>query len=52
LILGNLILITIDLFRVTFRNASFDRVNVTTAKYLPVYLAWTIIVVFGFPIIF
>jgi hypothetical protein len=52
LILGNLILITIDLFRVTFRNASFERVNVTTAKYLPVYMAWTIIVVFGFPLIF
>ena len=52
LILGNLILITIDLFRVTFRNASLDRVNLTTAKYLPVYMAWTIVVVFGFPLIF
>ena len=52
LILGNLILITVDLFRVTFRNDSFDRVNVTTAKYLPVYMAWTIIVVFAFPLLF
>jgi hypothetical protein len=52
LILGNLILITIDLFRVTFRNASFERVNMTTAKYLPVYMVWTIFVVFGFPLIF
>jgi hypothetical protein len=52
LILGNLILITIDLFRVTFRNASFERVNVTTARYLPVYMAWTIVVTFIFPIIF
>lgn len=52
LILGNLILITVDLFRVTFRNASFERVNVTTARYLPVYMIWTIIVVFGFPLIF
>jgi len=52
LILGNLILITIDLFRVTFRNASLDRVNVTTAKYLPVYMVWTIFIVFGFPLIF
>lgn len=52
LILGNLILITIDLFRVTFRNASLERVNLTTAKYLPVYMAWTIVVVFGFPLIF
>jgi hypothetical protein len=52
LILGNLILITIDLFRVTFRNASFERVNMTTARYLPVYMVWTIFVVFGFPLIF
>jgi hypothetical protein len=52
LILVNLILITIDLFRVTFRNASFERVNVTTARYLPVYMIWTIIVVFGFPLVF
>ena len=52
LILGNLILITVDLFRVTFRNSSLDRINVTTAKYLPVYMIWTIFVVFGFPLIF
>jgi hypothetical protein len=52
LILGNLILITIDLFRVTFRNASFKRVNLTTAKYLPVYMAWTVVVVFVFPLVF
>jgi hypothetical protein len=52
LILINLILITIDLFRVTFRNASFERVNVTTARYLPVYMVWTIIVVFVFPLVF
>jgi len=52
LILVNLILITIDLFRVTVRNASLDRVNLTTAKYLPVYMLWTIIVVFVFPLIF
>jgi Fe2+ transport system protein FeoA len=52
LILGNLILITIDLFRVAFRNASLERVNVTTAKYLPVYMVWTIVVVFVFPLVF
>jgi hypothetical protein len=52
LILGNLVLITIDLFRVTFRNAHMERVNLTTARYLPVYMAWTVVVVFLFPLIF
>lgn len=52
LILGNLILITIDLFRVSFRNAPLGQVNLTTARYLPWYMLWTIIVTFGFPLIF
>ncbi|MCI0522929.1 MAG: hypothetical protein L0Y37_04650 [Bacteroidales bacterium] len=52
LILGNLILITIDLFRVTFRNAPLGQVSLTTARYLPWYMLWTIIVTFGFPLIF
>jgi hypothetical protein len=52
LILGNLILITTDLFRVTFRNAPIEQVNITTARYLPLYMLWTVIVTFGFPLIF
>lgn len=52
LILGNLILITIDLFKVIFRNGSLEKVNLTTARYLPLYFLWTVVVVFIFPIIF
>jgi hypothetical protein len=52
LILGNLVLIIIDLFKVNFRNALIGEVELTIAKYLPVYLAWILFVVFGFPLIF
>ena len=52
LIFGNLILILIDLFKVNFRKAKIERVGFTISKYLVVYTLWTLIVVFGFPIIF
>jgi len=52
LIFVNLILITIDLYKVSFRNEEITKVEVTIAKYLPVYFLWTIIVVFSFPLIF
>jgi hypothetical protein len=52
LILGNLILIMFDLFRVNFRGREFKTVEFTVSKYLPVYLVWIIFVTFGFPFIF
>jgi hypothetical protein len=52
LILGNLSLIIIDLYKVNFRKASIKGVELTTAKYLPVYLIWITFVIFGFPLIF
>ena len=52
LVLGNLILIMADLFRINFKNREFRALEMTVAKYLPVYLVWIIIVVFGFPFIF
>lgn len=52
LVFVNLILIAIDLYKVTFRNAEITRVELTIAKYLPVYFIWTVIVVFTFPLIF
>ena len=52
LVLCNLVLITIDLFRVNFMKGTIERVNYTTARYLPVYMLWTIIVVFVFPLVF
>jgi len=48
----NLILISIELFKISFRDSDTVKVNNTISKYLPVYLAWVLIVVFLFPVIF
>jgi hypothetical protein len=52
LILANLILIMTDLFKINFRKKEFRIIEMTISKFLPVYLLWIIIVVFGFPLIF
>jgi hypothetical protein len=52
LIFGHLVLIMIDLFKVTFKGGQFDGVERTIARYLPVYTVWTIVVTFGFPFLF
>jgi hypothetical protein len=52
LILANLVLIMIDLFRINFKKKEFRIVEMSDAKFLPVYLVWIFIVIFGFPLIF
>lgn len=52
LIFGNLILITIDLFKVNFNKSDIKRVELTIAKYLSIYIIWTVFVVFVLPFIF
>jgi hypothetical protein len=52
LIFCNLILIMRDLYRVNFQKRDIRQVELTIAGYLPIYAAWTILVVFGFPLIF
>jgi hypothetical protein len=52
LVLGNLTLIIIDLYKVNFKKALISEVELTIAKYLPVYLVWTLLVILGFPLIF
>ena len=52
LIFGNIVIIMIDLYKVNFKNADIKSVEITISKYLPVYMLWTLIVVFGFPFIF
>jgi len=52
LIFGNLILIMIDLYKVGFKGNEIKSVELTIAKYLPIYTAWTIFVTFGLPFIF
>ena len=52
LVFVNLILIAIDLFKISFKNSETETVGLTIAKYLPVYLIWTLLVVFLFPVLF
>lgn len=52
LILINLLLVVIDLYKVNFKNKEIKQVELTIAKYLPVYAMWTVFVVFILPWIF
>jgi hypothetical protein len=52
LILINLILIMIDLYKTIFKERTIVEVELTISKYLPVYIIYTLIVIFGFPLIF
>jgi hypothetical protein len=52
LIFGNLFLIMIDLYKICFKRAEIQKVELTISRYIPVYLFWILIVVFGFPLIF
>jgi len=42
----------LDLYRINFKNKDIKQVELTIARYLPVYAGWTLVVVFGFPAIF
>lgn len=52
LILVNLLLVAVQLFSVLSKKADITRVGKVIAFYLPIYIAWTIIVTFIFPLIF
>jgi hypothetical protein len=52
LILINLLLVTGQLFRVLSKKASITGVGKVIALYLPIYVVWTIIVTFIFPLLF
>ena len=52
IILGNLVLIIIDLYKVNFRKTLITQVELTISKYLPVYAIWIIFVIIAFPLIF
>lgn len=52
LIFMNLLVILIDLVRILRKKATIDKVLNTVACYLPVYLIWTLVVAFSFPLIF
>ena len=52
LILGNLLLIMVDLYKANFKNKGTNQVELTIAKYLPIYMWWTIFMVFVVPVLF
>jgi len=52
LIFGNLIIIMIDLYQINFKKKDIKRVELSIAKYLPLYALWTIFMVFILPLIF
>jgi hypothetical protein len=52
LIFVNLVMIMIDLYKINFRKAEIDIVELTISKYLPLYAVYTFIITFGFPVIF
>jgi hypothetical protein len=52
LILINLVLVTIRIFKVVYKKGDLSEVGNVIASYLPIYFVWTIIVTFIFPLIF
>jgi hypothetical protein len=52
LILINLLLVTVQLFKVLSKKAEISGVGKAIAFYLPVYVIWTIVVTFIFPLLF
>lgn len=52
LILINLLLVTVQLFRVLRAKTEITKVGSTISLYLPVYAVWTIVVTFIFPFLF
>lgn len=52
LILVNLMLITIDLYKVIFKKQDLSITELTISKYLPIYGVWAILVTFLFPFLF
>ena len=52
LILINLLLVTVQLFRAVTKKANITGVGKAISFYLPIYFLWTIIVTFIFPLLF
>ncbi|GAB2685746.1 DUF4153 domain-containing protein [Mucilaginibacter koreensis] len=52
LILINLLLVAVQLFKAITKRAATNTVGKITALYLPVYFVWTVVVTFIFPLIF
>ncbi len=52
LFFGNLLIILMDLYRTNFKGQSIKNVELSIARYLPLYTAWTFFMTFGLPLLF
>jgi uncharacterized membrane protein len=52
LLFVHLILIAVRLFQTSFQKKDIELVENTVSSFLPIYAAWTILVLIGFPLIF
>lgn len=52
LILGNLILITIELYKVVLKGKEIKKIELIISRYIPLYAVWALIVTFLFPLFF
>ncbi|AYL96716.1 hypothetical protein [Mucilaginibacter celer] len=52
LIMVNLLLVTLQLFKAAFKQGEIGSVGKTISFYLPVYFVWVVIVTFVFPLVF
>jgi len=52
LILINLLLVTVQLFKVILKKTDIAGVGKIISLYLPIYVIWTVIVTFIFPLLF
>lgn len=52
LILANLLMVSVQLFKVAARKREPETVGRAVSRFLPVYIVWAAIVTFGFPILF
>jgi hypothetical protein len=52
LILINLLIVTYSLFKTLKNTTEIEKVEYNIASFLPVYTAWTVIVIFAFPVLF
>lgn len=52
LILSNLVMVSMRLFLITFKEEQIESVGESISSFLPVYAVWTVVVVFLFPLLF
>jgi hypothetical protein len=52
LMLSNLLMVTFQLFKTVSKKAGYNNVENSIAMFIPIYILWTMIVTFIFPVLF